>query len=70
MLGAVSQIWCHTVRTHKLHMATQQATHNYYQLTPGKLGCEVRNIDLKKDVPAEGDTLNQLNLYNFPDLDF
>ncbi|XP_063872724.1 alpha-ketoglutarate-dependent sulfate ester dioxygenase-like isoform X2 [Scylla paramamosain] len=53
LLGAVSRIRCHTTRTHKLHMATQQGTHNYYQLTPGKLGCEVRNIDLKKDVPAE-----------------
>lgn len=35
-------------------MDNQESQHNYYKLTPGKLGCEVRNIDLKKDVPAEG----------------
>ncbi|KAG0723166.1 hypothetical protein GWK47_043147 [Chionoecetes opilio] len=34
-------------------MTTQEGKHNYYKLVPGKLGCEVWNIDLKKDVPAE-----------------
>lgn len=37
-----------------LHMASQESQHNYYKLTPRKLGCEVRDIDLKKDVPPEG----------------
>lgn len=37
-----------------LHMDSQESQHNYYKLTPGKLGCEVRGIDLKRDVPAKG----------------
>lgn len=37
----------------RLLMDSQESRHNYYKLTPGKLGCEVRNIDLKKDVPPE-----------------
>ncbi|XP_063615522.1 uncharacterized protein LOC134788594 isoform X2 [Penaeus indicus] len=36
-----------------IHMGTQEHSHNFYKLTPVKLGCEVRGIDLKQDVPPE-----------------
>ncbi|KAG7169150.1 Alpha-ketoglutarate-dependent 2-4-dichlorophenoxyacetate dioxygenase-like [Homarus americanus] len=34
-------------------MGTQESISNFYKLTPIQLGCEVRGIDLKKDVPKE-----------------
>ncbi|XP_045611748.2 alpha-ketoglutarate-dependent 2,4-dichlorophenoxyacetate dioxygenase isoform X1 [Procambarus clarkii] len=34
-------------------MGTQESSHSSYKLTPWKLGCEVRGIDLKKDVPKD-----------------
>lgn len=34
-------------------MNTQESSHNFYTLTFGKLGCEARGIDLKKDVSKE-----------------
>lgn len=37
-----------------IHMGTQESSHNFYKLTPVKLGCEVRGIDLKQNVPPEG----------------
>lgn len=37
-----------------LEMGTQASNgHNFYQLSPVKIGCEVRGIDLNKDVPKE-----------------
>lgn len=36
-----------------IHMGTQESSHNFYKLTPVKLGCEVRGIDLKQDVSPE-----------------
>ncbi|XP_047487471.1 alpha-ketoglutarate-dependent sulfate ester dioxygenase-like isoform X2 [Penaeus chinensis] len=36
-----------------IHMGTQESSHNFYKLTPVKLGCEVRGINLKQDVPPE-----------------
>ncbi|XP_064115468.1 alpha-ketoglutarate-dependent sulfate ester dioxygenase-like isoform X2 [Macrobrachium nipponense] len=35
------------------YMTSLESNHNFYQLTPVQLGCEVRGIDLKKDVPKE-----------------
>ncbi|KAK4309309.1 hypothetical protein Pmani_019035 [Petrolisthes manimaculis] len=34
-------------------MSAPTSSHNYYKLTPVKLGCEVRGIDLKQQVPQE-----------------
>lgn len=36
-----------------INMGTQESSHCFYKLTPVKLGCEVRGLDLQKDVPKE-----------------